>query len=160
MKLYLLTNMYCDGTHPGIQGIHSAVRLVTKYVEDRDWPELTAQVDEWVEKHETAIILQSGLDHSGLKDLVESIDQETRKAYYGRYKDDSFQPKHPLVPFAYFEEPGMNYSITSVAVLCDSMMVSQMGALRKGVITVDMLVKNYGEVLGNLLNNMAYMRLA
>lgn len=161
MKLYLLTNMYVGGQHPGIQGIHSAVRLVAKYLsDDRDFPDLAKQVYEYVDEHETVVMLQSGMDHKALHELVKSLDQLQGAVSHCRMRlGDDYYPKFPIVPFAEFKEPGLNNTITSVAVLCDSMMVNQMDSLRKGLITVDTLVENYGEVVGNLLNNMAYMRL-
>lgn len=160
MKLYLLTNMYVGGQHPGIQGVHSAVRLVAKYLsDDRDFPELAEQVIDYVDNHETVVMLQSGMDHTGLYETVKSLDQLQGAVSHARMRLGEYTPKYPLVPFAEFREPGLNNTITSVAILCDSMMVSQMDALRKGEITTETLVANYGELLGNLLNDMAYMRL-
>jgi len=159
MKLYLLTNMYCGGQHPGIQGIHSAVRLLGKYTfDDRDFPELSKQVFDWYEDHETVVLLQSGMDHEGLKTVVESLDALESNVSFNRYKDDTYNPEFPIIPFAEFKEPGMNYSISSVAVLCDSVMVSNMSSLRTGFITADDMINYYGDVLGNLLIKMTYMR--
>lgn len=159
MKLYLLTNMYCGGQHAGIQGIHSAIRLFAKYTfDDRDFPELTQQVLDWYEDYETVVLLQSGMDHDGLKVLVKSLDALESDVSYRRFKSDDYNPVFPIVPFSEFKEPGMNHTISSVAVLCDSLMVENMNSLRSGIITADDIINYYGEVLGNLLIKMTYMR--
>lgn len=161
MKLYLLTNMYVGGQHPGIQGIHSAVRLVAKYLaDDRDFPELAQQVYEYVEEHETVVMLQSGMDHKALYELVTSLDQLQGAVSHCRMRlGDDYEPKFPIVPFAEFKEPGLNNTITSVAVLCTSKMVWDMEQLRKGEVSQQFMVSYYGELLGELLINMTYMRL-
>lgn len=159
MKLYLLTNMYCGGQHAGIQGIHSAIRLFAKYTfDDRDFPELSKQVFDWYEDHETVVLLQSGMDHEGLKTLVDSLDVLESNVSFNRYKNDTYNPAFPIIPFADFKEPGMNHTISSVAVLCDSVMVGNMNSLRSGIIKVDDIINYYGEVLGDLLIKMTYMR--
>lgn len=161
MKLYLLTNMYVGGQHPGIQGVHSAVRLTTKYLSDnRDFPELAEQVIDYVDNHETVIMLRSGMDHSALNSLVKELDgiEDNVRLFRAKLGDD-YQPKYPLLPFAEFKEPGLNYSITSVAVLCTTRMVYDMDELRKGDLSAQYMVSVYGEVVGELLVKMAYMGL-
>lgn len=161
MKLYLLTNMYMGGTHPGIQGVHSAIELVTKYTYDgRNFPELEQQVIEYTEQHKTVVMLRSGMDHTALNTLVKELDGiESSVSLFRAKLGDDYQPKYPLLPFAEFKEPGLNYSITSVAVLCTSEMVNDMAELRKGELTERYMVSIYGEVVGELLMKMAYMGL-
>lgn len=160
MKLYLLTNMYVGGQHPGIQGVHSAVRLVAKYAsDDRDFPELTQQVFDYVDNHETVVMLQSGMDHTGLSTVVKDLDEAEKAASFFRTRLGEHTAQYPLVPFAEFKEPGLNNSITSVAVLCSTKMVDDMSELRKEELTPRYMVSTYGEVLGELLIKMTYMRL-
>ena len=160
MKLYLLTNMYMGGTHPGIQGVHSAIELVTKYTYDgRSFPELEQQVIEYTEQHKTVVMLRSGMDHTALQELVYNLDQLHGAVSFARTRMEEYQPDFPLLPFAEFKEPGLNNSITSVAVLCTSEMVNDMAELRKGELTERYMVSIYGEVVGELLMKMAYMGL-
>lgn len=160
MKLYLLTNMYIGGTHPGIQSVHSAIELVTKYTYDgRDFPELEEQVVEFTEQHKTAIILRSGMDHKGLQELVNDLDGIERSVLHARMRLGEYAVKYPMLPFAEFKESGLNDSITSVAVLCTSEMVNDMAELRKGELGERYMVSVYGEVVGELLMKMAYMEL-
>lgn len=159
MKLYILTNMYCGGQHPGIQGIHSAVRLVAKYSsDDRDFPELTEQVYDYVDNHETVVMLQSGMDHDGLYELTNSLDQLESAVAHARMRLGEYSLKYPLTPFAFFSEPGLKDSITSVAVLCTTEMVEHMSQLRSEEVSGQFLVSTYGVVLGELLMKIAYMR--
>lgn len=160
MKLYLLANMYVGGQHPGIQGVHSAVRLVAKYLsDDRDFPELAEQVLDYVDNHETVVMLQSGMDHVGLYETAKSLDQLESAVSHTRMRLGEYELKFPMVPFASFAEPGLNNTITSVAVLCTTKMVDDMNELRKGELSAQYMVSVYGELLGELLINMTYMRL-
>lgn len=160
MKLYLLTNMYVGGQHPGIQGVHSAVRLVAKYTGDeRDFPELTDQVFDYVDNHETVVMLQSGMDHSSLFDLVKSLDDIEMGVFHRSMSLGEYDTEYPMVPFASFNEPGLNNTITSVAVLCTTQMVDDMNELRNGELSEQYMVSVYGKTLGELLIKMTYMRL-
>jgi|AGFS01.1.fsa_nt_gi hypothetical protein len=160
MKLYLLTNMYCGGNHPGIQGVHSAVELVVKYTsDDRDFPELSEQVLDWATEHKTVIMLKSGMAHDGLAELTETLDKLQSDVSINRMKDQLYQQKYPIVPFAEFKEPGLNNTITSIAVLCTTKMVEDMEQLRRGLLGDDEFMETYGEVLGNILLRMTFMSL-
>lgn len=160
MKLYLLTNMYVGGTHPGIQGVHSAIELVTKYTYDgRDFPELEEQVVTFTEQHKTVVMLRSGMDHTALQELVNNLDQLHGAVSFARTRIEDYQPDFQLLPFAEFKEPGLNNTITSVAVLCTSEMVNDMAELRKGELSEQYFVSVYGEVVGELLMKMTYMGL-
>lgn len=145
MKLYLLTNMYCGGQHPGIQGQHATVRLMTKYLHNDDYPVLKKQVLDWAMNHETTVLLNSGMGHPDLQDLLLNLDSNELS-------------KNNHAAFASFQEPGMNNSITSIAVLCSTEMVNDMGLLRSGLRSEEHIVKQYGKVIGDLLIKMAYMR--
>lgn len=160
MKLYILTNMYIGGTHPGIQGIHSAIELVTKYTYDgRDFPELEEQVVTFTEQHKTVVMLRSGMDHTALQELVNNLDQLHGAVSFARTRIEDYQPDFQLLPFAEFKESGLNNTITSVAILCTSEMVNDMAELRKGELSERYMVSVYGEVVGELLMKMAYMGL-
>lgn len=153
--------MYIGGTHPGIQGVHSAIELVTKYTYDgRDFPDLEEQVVEYTEQHKTVVMLRSGMDHSELNKLVNELDDIERNVRLLNIKtSNDYQPTYPLLPFAEFKEPGLNNSITSVAVLCTTEMVNDMAELRKGELSEQYMLSVYGKVVGEILMKITYMGL-
>ncbi|AZU98063.1 hypothetical protein BZF66_06330 [Salmonella enterica] len=149
MKLYLLTNTYCGGQHSGIQGVHSATRLLGKYTfDDRDWKDESTAIYDWYNNHETVVLLNSGRDHFSMLELEKELEEFEREE----------KPTFKKLPFAVFREPGMNNSISSIAVLCSTEMVTDMGSMRSSLMDSLNMIHKYGNILGNILIDITYMR--
>lgn len=91
MRLYFFNNMYLGGIQAGIQAGHAAVELMLKYGDE-------PAVKDWAENHKTFIILNGG-DSDNLHAIYNEI-MELPEYYY-----------------AAFREPGVNNSLTSIALL-------------------------------------------
>lgn len=133
--------MYLSGKHIGIQAQHSTARLMYKYLSGE-----TSQrsiVEKWVTQHETTIALRGG-DHTRLEILYDKIvDLGDRFPY----------------PYAEFSEPGLNYSLTSIAVILDQYALDAFNAVRKegSIVSLNSFFEeDVAEVLYEIMN----MRLA
>lgn len=124
MKLYCLTNMYCQGTQAGIQAFHAGVRLIKEY----EGSHFSTMIDEWYYDHETVVVLNAG-SHSSLEKYIQDLKQQGQ------------------VPYAEFKEFGLNDALTSIAVLCTTEMVEDMSVLRMNLPAGDQLMEvKYGKL--------------
>ncbi len=142
MKLYFLNNMYCQSTQAGIQALHAGIRLVKEY-ENSD---LSYMISDWYNNHETVVILNAG--------------NSTDLDYYLKLLT-SINTDEESIPYSYFTEPGLNDSITSVAVLCSTEMVEDMKDMREkfeDTWLMERLSEKYGPSLFELLSAMSRMR--
>ncbi|EON7861505.1 hypothetical protein ACSGOQ_005241 [Escherichia coli] len=135
MKLYCLTNMYCQGVQAGIQAFHAGVKLIKEY----EGTAFSTIIDEWYYDHETIVVLNAG-GHDKLN------------SYY----DDLC--KQGKVPFAKFNEAGLNDATTCVAVLCTSEMVEDMSVMRMNLPAGDQLMQVKYGALFNTLKAISTMR--
>lgn len=140
MKLYSLTNMYCEGVHAGIQCQHSTVRLLRKYSPDADlsW-RLIEAVDEWAGIHETTILVAGG-NHESMQEWLSDLN------YWNE------------VPFAEFYEPGMNNCLTSISFVCSTDMVDDMAMYRRREVDEEQLNTKYGPSGASILMRLALAR--
>lgn len=140
MKMYFVNNSYCKGVQAGIQALHSAIRLLTKYEDDSvNGTKCVDMITDWVNNHETVALLNGG-NHADLMDFY-SIMEST----------DTF-------PFALFREEGLNDAASSIAVLCSTEQVQDMSDYRNGIITEKDLEYRYGYVESIILSKLALMR--
>lgn len=144
MKLYFLNNMYCQSTQAGIQALHAGMRLLKEYHSDGYIAnEGQRMVDKWFEDYETVVLLNAG--------------NSTDLAYYLSLAKNS----NEQVPYSSFNEPGLNDSLTSVAVLCSTEMVEDMKDMREkfeDTWLMGRLSEKYGPSLFELLSSMSRMR--
>lgn len=145
MKLYFLNNMYCQSTQAGIQALHAGIRLVTEYHSEDGYisNECQSMVDDWYHEHETVVLLNAG--------------NSTDLAYYLSLAKNS----NDQVPYSFFNEPGLNDALTSVAVLCSTEMVEDMKDMRENyedTLWMSRLSEKYGPSLFELLMSMSRMR--
>lgn len=133
MKLYCLVNNYTEGVRAGIQALHATAKLMNKYEDDGKYgTKCVDMINDWDLKHETVVLVYGG-EHNDL-DWVHSILEVSE-----------------VLPFAKFNEPGLNNCITSVAVLCDSDMVADMDAYRRKLICDDEMCVKYNDIASVLI---------
>lgn len=145
MKLYSLTNMYQSGAQVGIQTQHAVTRMLMKYRTTNPYVELDMidMVDSWAIDHETTIILKGG-DHHKLQSIHNEI----------LALGDSFQ-----YPYAYFQEPGLNDSYTSVCFILDQYALDAMGDVRES--RDDSVMRQYyGDAMSEFMLRIMKMPLA
>lgn len=136
MKLYCLTNNYCLGTQAGIQSLHATVNLMKKYYDDSPYGTACVNtIHDWTENHETVVMVKGG-DHESLQHTMSLL--------------ELYAPEHN-VPFAGFQEEGLNNAWTSVAVLCSTDMVDDMDAYRRRFITDDEMYEKYNDFASVLI---------
>lgn len=120
--------MYCQGVQAGVQAFHAGVKLIKEY----EGTAFSTLIDEWYYDHETIVVLNAG-GHDKLNSY---------------YNDLSKQGK---VPFAKFNEPGLNDATTCVAVLCTSEMIEDMVIMRMNIPAGDeRLFQKYGNLYDTL----------
>lgn len=141
MKLYCLTNMYCQGVQAGIQAFHAGIRLVKEYENDTcSGSYYSNMINEWYNDHETIVVLNAG-DHSSLQDYYTLLSQQTS------------------MPYAKFNESGLNNALTSIAVLCTEEMVEDMKIIRGGDLMLKLeLTKQYSPNTYAVLEAISSMR--
>ncbi|EON7637338.1 hypothetical protein ABV23_RS02435 [Escherichia coli] len=128
VKLYCLTNMYCQGVQAGVQAFHAGIKLVKEY----EGTVFSTLIDEWYNEHETIVILNAG-------------NQDKLTTHYENLS------KQGKVPFAKFNEPGLNDTLTSVAVLCTEEMIDDMALMRTNDPMSDLqLFSKYGHMYETL----------
>ena len=140
MKLYALTNMYCEGKHAGIQCQHSTVELLRKYENDTcSVGELDGMVTDWADNHKTTILVQGG-NHQGMLEWLADLEHWDK------------------VPYAEFYEPGMNYCLSSISLVCSTEMVDDMSDYRNRVIDDLDMFNKYGSTGSEILKRIALSR--
>lgn len=140
MKLYALTNMYCDGIHAGIQCQHSTVELLRKYTNDTSSrSKLDGMVEDWADHHKTTVLIQGG-NHQGMKEWLADLEH-----WDG-------------VPFAEFYESGMNYCLSSISLVCSTEMVEDMADYRNQVTDDLDMYNKYGAEGSEILKRIALAR--
>lgn len=141
MKLYCLTNMYCNGIQAGIQAFHAGIRLVKEYENDTcSGSYYSTMINEWYNDHETIVVLNAG-DHSSLLAYHDLLSQQAS------------------IPYAKFNEPGLNHALTSIAVLCTEEMVEDMKTMRSGDLMLKLeLAKQYSPNTYAVLEAISSMR--
>lgn len=102
-KGYFICQPNMSGIYTGIQAGHSHGRLFSKYLKQTETKQYKTLV-EWNENHETYAVL-NGICSDYMKSLLEYLDS-----------------KNNPYPWSYFEEPDMNNTITSIAVVLPSHM--------------------------------------
>lgn len=147
MKLYFLNNMYCMGQQAGIQALHAGMRLIYSY-QSNEFTDSECQkmVNDWYHNHETVVLLNAG--------------NSTDLSYYLSLIKMSSTVSEQL-PYSFFNEPGLNDSLTSIAVLCSTEMVEDMKDIRENyddVSWMSRLSEKYGPSLFELLSSMSRMR--
>lgn len=141
MKLYFYNNSKCMGPQSGIQALHAAVELLTKYYDDSELhSKFVDMIHTWATKHKTVVVLNGG-SHYDLQSMLLQLKGNKES------------------PYAYFNEEDLNDALTSVAILCTQDMVDDMEALRRKFISEDELFDKYGSY-GSVLTLLAYARTA
>jgi hypothetical protein len=110
-RAYFFNNMYLTGIHNGIQAGHALDQLWSGFVNSKR--KLTkiaeakfALLREFSNKHKTWVILKHG-DHDAVSEFHAFLAQQT------------------VYPFTMFQEPGLNYSATSVVVILPERMYDE-----------------------------------
>ena len=100
MRAYFLNNMYLNGIHNGIQAGHAIDQMWLKYTEPGANPQRLADLRDFSKRHKTFVILTAG-EHADMS--------QTFKTLF-KHRDNPY-------PFERFLEPGLNNTITSIAIV-------------------------------------------
>ena len=102
MRAYFFNNQYLNGIHNGIQAGHALDQLWSNFAEMKKMSKASeakfAMLRDFSKNHKTWIVLNAG-DHDALDNL------------------HTFMTGQNTYPFAMFQEPGLNFSNTSVVII-------------------------------------------
>lgn len=141
MKMYFYNNAKCMGPQMGIQALHAAVEVLTKYSDDSTLnSKFVDMLYTWATEHKTVVVLNGG-SHYDLEQMISWLNEN----------------KHS--PYAYFTEEDLNDSYTSVAILCTQDMVDDMDAYRRKFMSDDEMHDKY-ESYATVLIELALARTA
>jgi hypothetical protein len=104
LRMYFFTIYQLPGMQGGIQSCHSALRYVRRFYET------DPRVWDFVDNHETIIVLNGGTTNDNQDEEGISIGTLNQIA-------DSLHEND--IPFSFFNEPDLNYALTSVCFLLD-----------------------------------------
>ena len=104
LRMYFFTIYQLPGIQGGIQSCHSALRYVRKF------HETDPRVWDFVDNYETIIVLNGGTTNDNQDEEGISIGTLNQIA------DDLHAND---IPFSFFNEPDLNYALTSVCIILD-----------------------------------------
>ena len=83
MRLYFFVNLHIGGIHAGIQSGHAAMKLARKYRNDEAAQNV---VDEFIDNHETFVLLNGG-ESDSMNEILTHLQREDCPLLWQEFRD-------------------------------------------------------------------------